>query len=271
MKYRLWDMSWKEAREAFQKSDTVIVPTGTLHAHGPSPISIDSSSVEKLANEVGKRTGLMVLPLVPYGEDDKMIRYPGSIGISPDVLEGVYTDICRGLRRNGVRKVIFVNGHGGNREVLVRTGRNARELGMLLAIVEWWTIGRAILSDLFPGQKGVFMEELAVAMAIQGKQIADIRPGGYMGEWGDNPTRKIFGERIQPIRFNDFTFKGAPITIPVDAWDIDVEGNPEVSEEDLDALAIRGQQIIERVADYLADFAGEFRKIDVQKILGPHE
>jgi hypothetical protein len=271
LKYRLWDMSWKEAREAFGKCDTVIVPTGTLHGHGPSPISIDGSSVEKLADEVGKRTGLMVLPLVPYGEDDKMLRYPGSVGIRPDVLEGVYTDICRGLHRNGIRKVIFVNGHGGNREALTRTGQNVRELGVLVAIVEWWSIGRTLMPDLFPGHKGVFMEELAVAMAIQGKEIADIRPGGYMGEWGENPTRKIFGDRIKPIRFNDFTFKGAPITIPVDAWDIDVEGPPEISKDDLDSLIKRGEQIIQRVADYIAEFAQEFQKINVQEVLKSRE
>lgn len=267
MKYKLWDMSWKEAREAFKKSDTVIVPTGTLHGHGPTPISIDASSVERLADEVGKRTGLLVLPLLSYGEDEKMMRYPGSIGIRPEILEGVYTDICRSLNRNGIRKVIFLNGHGGNRESIVMTARNVRELGMLIAIVEWWSIGRTLMPDLFPGQKGVFMEELAVSMAIQGKEIADIRSGGYKGEWGENPTKKIFGDKIKPIRFNDFDFKGAMITIPIDAWDIDIEGPPEVSKSDLDALTKRGEQIIQRVADYIADFSREFKEINVSEAL----
>jgi len=45
MKYRLWDMSWMEAEEAFKRSDTAILPVGTFHGHGPTPISIDSSSV----------------------------------------------------------------------------------------------------------------------------------------------------------------------------------------------------------------------------------
>ncbi|MCL4519580.1 MAG: creatininase family protein, partial [Thaumarchaeota archaeon] len=46
-------MSWKEAQETFKKSDTVIVPTGTLHAHGPTPIGIDATAAERLAKEVG--------------------------------------------------------------------------------------------------------------------------------------------------------------------------------------------------------------------------
>src|SRR5712692_3906402 len=108
-KYRLQDMSWMEAEEAFRGSDTAIVPVGTLHGHGPTPIGIDARSVEKLADEVGKRTGMMILPLVAYGENDKMKEYPGSIAISPNVLVAFYTDICQSLHRNGIRKVIFLN------------------------------------------------------------------------------------------------------------------------------------------------------------------
>jgi creatinine amidohydrolase len=265
-KYRLEEMSWKEAEEAFARSDTVIVPVGTLHAHGPTPIGIDASSVRAIAEHVGKRTGLMILPLVWYGEDDKMKDYPGSIAISQDVMEGVYTDICRSLHRNGIRKVIFLNGHGGNREVLVRAGRNVRALGMLVTIVEWWTIERNLMPDLFP--EGSHITELAVAMAIDGTDIADLRGGGYKGEWGRRPPlRKLFGEKIIPLGFNSFEYKGAQVIIPVDAWDIDVESPPEIERSTLEALRRKGQECIERVAEYVAEFAREFQKIDVAKAL----
>ena len=71
MKYKLVDMSWKEAEEAFSKSDTVIVPTGTLHAHGPTPIGIDTTAPERLADEVGARTHILTLPVVAYGEPER--------------------------------------------------------------------------------------------------------------------------------------------------------------------------------------------------------
>jgi len=261
-KYRLWDMSWREAQEAFERTETAIVPVGTLHAHGPTPISIDASSVEKLADEVGKRTGILVAPLVAYGEDDKMLGYPGSIAIQPSTLENLYFDICKSLNRNGIKKVIFINGHGGNRETLIRTGRRVKELGMLAAIVEWWVIGPKVIPELFPNSD-VYMEELAVAVAIGGTKIADLRRGGYKGEWGVNPTRNILGEKIKPIRFNDFTYKGAKIIIPVDAWDIDVDAPPEVSEEELEPLAKRGQEIISHLADFIAEFAQDFESTTI--------
>jgi hypothetical protein len=260
-----------EAQEAFKRADTAIVPVGTLHAHGPIPIGIDARSVEKLAEEVGKRTGLMVLPVLAYGENDKMKEYPGSITIRAHVIEAVYTDVCRSLHRNGARKVIFLNGHGGNHEPLLRAGRNARAFGMLVAIVEWGYIERALRPDLFT--EGNFtseyaLAELAVAIAIDGTEIADLRGGGYKGEWGFPPTvKKLFGEKITPLGFSTFEYAGAQVTIPVDAWEIDVESPPDIDRSALQGLRRQGEETIERMTEYISRFAGEFQKIKATTVL----
>jgi hypothetical protein len=210
----------------------------------------------------------MVLPVQPFGENDKMKEYPGSITISPNVLEMFYTDICRSLHRNGTRKVIFLNGHGGNRETLIGTGRNVRDLGMLIAIVEWWTIGKTLMPDLFPEPGGVYISELAVGIAVHGTDVADLRGGGYKGEWGSNPTlRRLFGEKIKPLGFNDFEYEGARVIIPVDAWDVDVESPPDVDPTAVETLRRRGEETIERLAQYVSEFAREFQKIDVPRAL----
>ncbi|MCW3978830.1 MAG: creatininase family protein [Candidatus Bathyarchaeota archaeon] len=267
MKHRLWDMSWMEAEEAFSKCDTVILPVGTLHGHGPTPISIDCSSVEWLAEEVGKRTGLVTLPLLPYGEDDKQKFYPGSITIDPVTLERFYVDVFRSLRRNGVRRVIVLNGHGGNREVLIRAGRAARDFGVIIAIPEWWSLGRQLTPELFP-EKGSYMAELAVSLALQGKEIADLRGTGYKGEWGERYTmRNILGDEIEPLGFNSFEYKGGRITIPVQAWDLDVEGPPVLGEEVVDELYERGKKILDGLVPYLVDFALHFKDVDLTEAL----
>lgn len=273
LKYGLWDMSWMEAQEAFKRTDTAIVPVGTLHAHGPTPIGIDARSVERLADEVGRRTGLITLPLLPYGENEEMKHYPGSIAINPHTLEDLYVDICRSLHRNGIRKVIFLDGHGGNRWVLTNAGRRIRELGMMIAIVEWYVIGRMIMKDLFPGPAPSAMAELAVAIAIWGKGVPDLR-GGYKGEWGPTETtslnvRKILGEKIVPLGYlsgmssSSFDYKGAEVIIPVDLWDIDLESPPEVGKDELERLQKRGEEIIRRLADHVAEFAKDFEKVNV--------
>src|SRR5579864_2307179 len=182
-KYKLVDMSWLEAKEAFARSDTAILPTGTLHAHGPTPIGIDTTAAERLADEVGRRTGLLTLPVVTYGEDDKMADYPGSIGISPHVLELYYADICTNLQRNGIRKIICINGHGGNREPMIRAARSMRKQGMLVSILEWWSVGAEL--GMFRSDND-WLEEMAIALAIHGKEKADLREEAHKGEWGAN-------------------------------------------------------------------------------------
>lgn len=266
-KYKLWEMSWKEAEEAFEKSDTVILPVGTLHGHGPTPISIDSSSVEWLAEMVGEKTGLLTLPLLVYGENEKQKFYPGSIAISPNTLEDVYVDIFRSLGRFGVRKVIVLNGHGGNREVLIRAGMRARDFEMLISIPEWWSLGRQLMPELFP-EAGAFMAELAVSLAIGGKEIADLRGTGYKGEWGEKYTmRNLLGDEILPLGFNSFEYKGGRLTIPIQAWDLDVEGPPNLGKEVVDELYERGQKILNGLVDYLVDFAKAFEKLDITEAL----
>jgi creatinine amidohydrolase/Fe(II)-dependent formamide hydrolase-like protein len=256
-----------EAEEAFGSTDTAILPVGTLHGHGPTPISIDSSSVEWLAEEVGKRTGLVTLPLLPYGENDKQKYYPGSITISPNTLERFYGDVFRSLSRNGVSKVIVLNGHGGNRETLIRAGRAAREFGVIIAIPEWWSLGRQLTPELFP-EKGAFMAELAVSLAIGGKDIADLKGIGYKGEWGEKYTmRNVFGDEIEPQGFNSFKYKAGRITIPVQAWDIDVEGPPTLGKEVVDELYERGKKILDGLVDYLVDFALHFKDVDTSEAL----
>src|SRR5262249_7415533 len=160
------------------------------------------------------------------------------------------------------RKIIALNGHGGNREPLISSGRNVRELGMLVAILEWWSIGKRLTSDAFP--EGTHIWELAVAAAVGGTELVDLRGNGYKGEGGiEPPRRQLFGEQIRPLGFNSFEYRGAPVTIPVDAWDIDIESPPQIEQGDLEALRRRGEESIERLAGYIAEFAGEFQKVDV--------
>jgi creatinine amidohydrolase len=264
-KYKLWDMSWREAEEAFKRSDTVILPTGTLHAHGPTPIGIDASAPDRLADEVGKRTGLLTLPVVTYGEDAKMERYPGSMAIDAHILELYYTDICRSLRRNGIRKVVVINGHGGNREALIRTGRNIRKFGMLLAILEWWVTGVKAMPEVFT-KETIWLDEFCIGVAIHGKENVDTTPKVHMGEWGENPTKDIYGSKIKAVSFNDVDFQGGPVVIPIDAWDIDIASPPEIKKEDLDTYLSKGNNMITQMADYIAEFAKEFERVDVDKI-----
>jgi hypothetical protein len=141
---------------------------------------------------------------------------------------------------------------------------------MLVAIVDWGHIEKTLMPHLFT--EGNFtsefaITELAVAIAIDGEEIADIRGGGYKGEWGSAPAyAKLFGEKVTPQGFSAFAYAGAQVTIPVDAWEVDMQSPPDTAKDELPALRRRGEETIERMTEYISAFAQEFQRIDVSKM-----
>ena len=89
-----------------------------------------------------------------------------------------------------------------------------------------------------------------------------------MGEWGDKYTmRELLGDSILPLGFNNFEYKGGRITIPVQAWDLDIEGPPYLGAEVVDELYERGRKVLEGLVEYLVDFTEEFKRVDITDAL----
>src|SRR5262249_28528565 len=156
-----------------------------------------------------------------------------------------------------------------NHDPLLRAGRTARTLGMLVAIVDWGHIEKTLMPHLFT--EGNFtsefaITELAVAIAIGGGESAALGGGGDKGERGSDPAyAKPFGDKFTPQGFSAFSYGGAQVTIPVDAWEIDVQCPPDTAKDELPALRRRGEETIERMTEYISAFAREFQRIDVSK------
>ena len=79
--------------------------------------------------------------------------------------------------------------------------------------------------------------------------------------------RNILGDEFLPTGFNSFVYKRGRITIPVQAWDVDVEGPPILGREAVDELYERGHKIIMGLVDYLVDFANHFKGVDITESL----
>ncbi len=166
----LWELSWEEAAAYFQKSDTAIVAVGANEQHGPqNPLGTDYLTAESLAKEVSARTGIMMLPTVPFGVSSHHRQFPGTIAISPVAFRGYVSDVFRSLHLHGVRKVFVINGHGGNTASLMEVAREFREAGeMFIVSVEWWKVSAEILPKLFPSEERghAGSEETSVVLSL---------------------------------------------------------------------------------------------------------
>ncbi len=170
--FLLESVSWKVAGDYFKNNDLVILPVGSVEQHGPhNPLGTDFLIAEDLAKELSKRTNILVLPTVPYGVSFHHSNFPGTISIDEEVFAQYIYNIIKSLKRYGIKKVLIINGHGGNYYPLLRVSRLARmELGMIVYIFQWWTA--------LSGKLTIFSkDEEGHAGSMETSLIAYFKPG----------------------------------------------------------------------------------------------
>jgi creatinine amidohydrolase len=143
-------MSWVEAKDYFLKNDIVIVPVGSNEQHGPhNPLGTDHLIAKALAEEAGKQSGVVCVQVVPFGVSSHHRQFWGTVFISPEVFKKYIKDVILALNYYGVRRIVVVNGHGGNLDVLAELAKDVRERGIFVSVFQWWTAAGKLLPDLF--------------------------------------------------------------------------------------------------------------------------
>jgi creatinine amidohydrolase len=112
----LSELTWTEVHPS---SRIVVIPVGSLEQHGPHlPLDTDTRIATALAVHVcGLRDDLVLGPAVAIGASGEHAGFPGTLSIGTDALATVLVEIVRSA--DLFRGVVFVNGHGGNRDALL--------------------------------------------------------------------------------------------------------------------------------------------------------
>lgn len=119
---RLGPLSWPQAERRFAQIDIALLPVGAIEQHGPHlPLDTDAWDAERVCDDVAEgcsRPRPIVLPLIPYGVSYHHDDFAGTMSISPGTLSQMVHEIGIAAARNGVRKLLIINGHGGNAPAL---------------------------------------------------------------------------------------------------------------------------------------------------------
>lgn len=111
-------MTWPEAEKYLENMDVAILPVGAIEQHGPHlPLDTDSFDAEYLARQVAaacSKPRPLVMPLIPYGVSYHHDGFKGTISINNDTLSNLVYEIGMSLAQNGIKKIVIINGHGGN-------------------------------------------------------------------------------------------------------------------------------------------------------------
>ncbi|MDP4109870.1 MAG: creatininase family protein [Bacillota bacterium] len=104
-------LTWPEAEEAVRKMPACLLPLGAIEAHGPHmSVDVDNPICEEKCRRICESTGIILLPIIPYGQVWSLNRYPGTLTISFYTLIAIIKDLIKSLYSRGFR-VIFIHSH----------------------------------------------------------------------------------------------------------------------------------------------------------------
>ena len=145
---QLAELSWPAVR-ALNKDTPVVFPIAALEQHGEHlPVFTDSmllGEIVRRAAEVLKERVLFA-PLMWLGNSDHHMDFPGTLSARPRTYLELLGDLANDFIRHGFRRIVFLNGHGGNdvpgKQALFEVRQQHRERSdLLLLLATYWNLG----------------------------------------------------------------------------------------------------------------------------------
>src|SRR5215475_10201505 len=225
-----------------QKWEVAVLPFGATEPHNlHMPYATDNYQVE----EIGKRAcqkayeagaKVLLLPTMPFGVNTNHLQVPGALALSvtPTTLLRIITDLVDSLERQGVKKLVLLNGHGGN-ELKPLTRELFHRTGVFLCVCDWFRMA----TDQYPGlfeRPGEHADEVETSLGLA------FFPDLLTPELADNGAAK-------PTRFEAINRGWVSITRP---WHL-VTTNTGLGDPSA-ATADKGQRLMEILVERLSAF-----------------
>ncbi len=144
MAFRFWsDLTTLDFAGLDPETTIVIVPVAATEQHGPHlPVSTDTTIAEHMIAETARQLpaelDVLVLPVQSIGKSNEHLRSPGTLTLSARLALETWTELGECVHRAGLRKIVFVNSHGGNLDVLNVVARELRVRLQMFAVVCTW-------------------------------------------------------------------------------------------------------------------------------------
>jgi creatinine amidohydrolase len=111
---RIKDMNWMQVEEYLKHDDRAVVPMGSTEQHAQLSLMVDCILSERVSVDAAKPTGVPVFPPINFGITPYFRAFPGTISMRMETFLSVVRDVLDCLAEQGFRRILIVNGHGGN-------------------------------------------------------------------------------------------------------------------------------------------------------------
>ena len=136
---RVTQMNWLQVEAYLKEDDRAVLPLGSTEQHAHLSLSVDSILSERVAAEAAEPLGIPVFPVVAYGVTPYFRAFPGTISLRLETYVAIVRDILDGLSEQGFRRILIVNGHGGNQPAASMAAEwMADNPGVAVKFHNWW-------------------------------------------------------------------------------------------------------------------------------------
>ena len=155
---RVWwgDFRTTEYASIDPESTIAVLPVAAIEQHGPHlPVSTDTTimngMLETVIARLPENLDIRILPVQSVGKSNEHVHAPGTLTLTPLAAIQSWADLGASVARAGVKKIVFVNSHGGNEEIMGIVARELRVAFKMLAVkTSWSRFGRpaGLYSDI---------------------------------------------------------------------------------------------------------------------------
>jgi creatinine amidohydrolase len=107
-------MNWMQVEEYLKRDDRAVLPVGSTEQHAQLSLMVDCILSERVSVDAAEPLGVPVFPPVNYGITPYFRAFPGTVSLRLETFVRVVRDILDSMAGHGFKRIVIVNGHGGN-------------------------------------------------------------------------------------------------------------------------------------------------------------
>ena len=136
---RFEDLNWMDVEKYLEGDDRLMLVLGACEQHATLSLLTDIKIPLALADSASTQTGVPVAPPLNFGFSQYFREYPGTLSLRVPTLIAAVEDIVRSAYHSGFRRLLILNGHGGNTPVNDHLNDVINDLpGMQIRWYQWW-------------------------------------------------------------------------------------------------------------------------------------
>ncbi len=252
----LWQhMRRGQIEQAAKDGGVVVIAIGSTEQHGPHlPVDTDMSIVWEVAERAADKVAdfpVVLAPPVWSGYSPHHMVFPGTITLSFETFVTLLVEVASCIAQHGFKKILLLNGHGGNHHLVAAAAMKLNEKGVMAAAATYWYLAVDEINRVRETELGGMGHACELETSVQMR----LRP-----ELVDETALEAHPKVTQSSFFaRDLTETGAVYYSPVATFArpgfTGVSGDPTKARPD------KGEKILEAAATRLAEFLREYRAI----------